>query len=320
MKKIVNYIKLIRPLNLIIIIILQCIIKFFLINEFIINPALSNINFIFFLLSTILITAAGYIINDIYDEKSDKINRDNKRIINKNIDSRIAIIWYCIFNILAFILIFYVSWIIKKPTFSLIFLYSIFILWKYSKSLKIKLLRGNFVVSWLIALSIINLGLFDIIPVMGIENSSIIIFKIIIVYSIFSFFMTLSREIIKDVEDKEGDILLNANTVILKYGLKKTKLIINLINTFVLLMIGYWQYFQYSLNRSSFENNQKIEVWGTDINSIIYTVILQFFVFIFIYKTYFAKIKKDFSFLSRLSKVIMILGIFSILFFTKNFI
>ena len=69
-----------------------------------------------------------------------------------------------------------------------------------------------------------------------------------------------------------------------------------------------------------FINNQKIEVWGTDINSIIYTVILQFFVFIFIYKTYFAKIKKDFSFLSRLSKVIMILGIFSILFFTKNFI
>ena len=132
--------------------------------------------------------------------------------------------------------------------------------------------------------------------------------------------MTLSREIIKDVEDKEGDILLNANTVILKFGLKKTKLIINLINTLVLLMIGYWQYFQYSLNRSSFENNQKIEVWGTDINSIIYTVILQFFVFIFIYKTYFAKIKKDFSFLSRLSKVIMILGIFSILFFTKNFI
>ena len=74
MKKIFNYIKLIRPLNLIIIIVLQCIIKFFLINQFINEPALSKINFSFFLLSIILITAAGYIINDIYDEKIDKIN------------------------------------------------------------------------------------------------------------------------------------------------------------------------------------------------------------------------------------------------------
>ena len=320
MKKIFNYIKLIRPLNLIIIIVLQCIIKFFLINQFINEPALTKVNFSFFLLSIILITAAGYIINDIYDEKIDEINRNEKRIINKEIDSRIAIIWYFILNIIALILIVYVSWTIKKPIFSLIFLYSIFILWKYSKSLKTTFLRGNLVVSWLIALSIINLGLFDIIPVLGNENSSIIIFKIIVVYAVFSFFMTLSREIMKDVEDKEGDKISNANTIIIRYGIEKTKLIINCLNIFVLLMIGYWQYFQYSLNRSSFENNQKIEVWGTDINSIIYIIILQCFMLFFIYKTYFAILKKEFSFLSRLSKIIMIIGVFSILFFTKNFI
>ena len=132
--------------------------------------------------------------------------------------------------------------------------------------------------------------------------------------------MTLSREIMKDVEDKEGDKISNANTIIIRYGIEKAKLIINCLNIFVLLMIGYWQYFQYSLNRSSFENNQKIEVWGTDINSIIYIIILQCFMLFFIYKTYFAILKKEFTFLSKLSKFIMIIGVFSILFFTKNFI
>ena len=318
--KIVNYIKLIRPLNLLIIILIQCIIKFFLINQFILESALNNINFTLFLTSTILISAAGYIINDIYDEKMDEINKNHKRIINKNINSKDAIILYYIFNIIAFLIISYVAWFIKKPIFSLIFLYSIFILWKYSKSLKKTFLRGNIIVSWLIALSIINIGLFDIIPVLGNENSSIIIFKIILVYAIFSFFMTLSREIIKDVEDRKGDQLLNAKTIIIKYGLKTTKLLVNFLNLFILIMIGLWQYFQYSLNQSSFENNQRIEIWGTDINSIIYTVVLQCFIILLIIKTLFAESKKDFSFLSRLSKIIMIIGVFSIFFFTTNFI
>ena len=68
------------------------------------------------------------------------------------------------------------------------------------------------------------------------------------------------------------------------------------------------------------ENNQKIEIWGTDVNSIIYTCILQVFLIFLIIKTFYAKSKEDFSFISRLSKIIMIIGIVSIIIFTKNFI
>ena len=317
---IINFIKLIRPLNLLIIILLQCIIKTFLIDQFIVNSALSNLDFILFIFSTIAITAAGYIINDIYDEKIDEINKENSRIINKKIKSSSAIAWYIIFNIAALVSIFYVAWTIKKPIFSLIFLYSIYVLWKYSKQLKVKFLRGNIIVSWLVALSIINLALFDVLPIIENENSSKIIFKIIICYSIFSFLMTLSREIIKDVEDLEGDKILNANTIILKYGLNKTKIIINFLNTLVVFLIAFWQYFQYSIHQSSFENNQKIEIWGTDTASIIYTFIVQLFLILLIFKSHAAKSKSDFSFLSRLSKTIMIIGIISIVIFTKNFI
>ena len=318
--KIFNFIKLTRPQNLLIIIFLQCIIKIFLIDQFIKESALTNFNFSLFLLSTVLITAAGYIINDIYDEKIDEINKNDSRIINKKIKSSNAIAWYIAFNIISLIMILYVAWQIQKPIFSLIFVYSIFLLWKYSKELKTKFLRGNIVVSWLIALSIINLALFDIVPVLGNDNSSIIIFKVIIIYAVFSFLMTLSREIIKDTEDKDGDQIQNAKTLIIQLGLEKTKIVINAINLLVLTLVACWQYFQYSLSLTSFENDQKIEIWGTDFNSIIYTCVLQVFLLFLIMKTFYAKSKEDFSFISRLSKIIMIIGILSIIVFTKNFV
>ena len=318
--KIVNLIKLTRPLNLLIIIFLQCIIKIFLINQFIEESALTNFNFSLFLLSTVIITAAGYIINDIYDEKIDEINKNDSRIINKKIKSSNAIAWYIALNTISLLMILYVTLQIQKPIFSLIFVYSIFILWKYSKELKTKFLRGNIVVSWLIALSIINLALFDVVPVIRNDNSSIIIFKVIIIYAVFSFLMTLSREIIKDVEDKDGDQIQNAKTLIIQLGLEKTKIVINAINLLVLTLVASWQYFQYSLSLTSFENDQKIEIWGTDFNSIIYTCVLQVFLLFLIMKTFYAKSKEDFSFISRLSKIIMIIGIVSIIIFTKNFV
>ena len=318
--KIVNFIKLIRPLNLLIIIFLQCIIKIFLIDQFIEESALTNFNFSLFLLSTVIITAAGYIINDIYDEKIDEINKNDSRIINKKIKSSNAIAWYIALNTISLLMILYVAWQIQKPIFSLIFVYSIFILWKYSKDLKTKFLRGNIVVSWLIALSIINLALFDVVPVLRNDNSSIIIFKVIIIYAVFSFLMTLSREIIKDTEDKDGDQIQNAKTLIIQLGLEKTKIVINAINLLVLTLVASWQYFQYSISLTSFENDQKIEIWGTDFNSIIYTCVLQVFLIFLIIKTFYAKSKEDFSFISRLSKIIMIIGIVSIIVFTKNFV
>jgi 4-hydroxybenzoate polyprenyltransferase len=81
-----------------------------------------------------------------------------------------------LFNFLALLIIVYVALVIEKIIFSLIFLYSIFILWRYSKHLKYTFLRGNLVVSYLVALSILNLGLFDIVPVINNENSSKIFF------------------------------------------------------------------------------------------------------------------------------------------------
>ena len=322
MTTLINFVKLLRPFNLFILILICITIKFGLINQFIIKPALSDFNFFLFLISTLLITASGYIINDIYDEKVDKINKDHKRIINKEINSKSAIIWYFLFNFLALLIIVYIALLIEKIIFCLIFLYSIFILWRYSKHLKHTFLRGNLVVSCLVALSILNLGLFDIVPVINNENSSKIIFLIIMIYSFFAFLMTFSREIIKDLEDAEGDKIYGANTIALSLGIHKSKRIINSFNLTVLFLIAFWQYFQFSLYLTRFDtiNNEQIEIWGTNNFSIVYTALLQICLIYFIFKCFFAKQKSDFSFLSKMSKIIMLLGIFSILFYTSTYL
>ena len=82
-----SFLKLIRFKNLLIIVLIQVVIKFFLINAYLINSAihLSNIDFSIYLFALIAIVAGGYIINDIYDIEIDKINKPETRIIEKKI-------------------------------------------------------------------------------------------------------------------------------------------------------------------------------------------------------------------------------------------
>ena len=141
---IINFIKLIRPLNLLIIILLHALLRYYLIDQFIVNSALSNLDFFLFLYSTVAITAAGYIINDIYDEKIDEINKENSRIINKKIKSSSAIACYIILNASAFISIFYVAWTIKKPIYIYIFSIPLFMLLQSTKTIKSKISKRKY--------------------------------------------------------------------------------------------------------------------------------------------------------------------------------
>ena len=195
---IISFLKLIRLKNLLIVALTQLLIKFSLINPFLDNFILSNNQFYLLVLATIFITASGYIINDIYDVKTDKINKEDSRIIGKSITSRNAITWYILFNLLGLGLGIYIAYTVKQPYFSIIFIYCIFSLWTYSKRMKISFLFGNLQVSLLTALSIFNVALFDIIP-NGINknNGEMMIFKIILFYAAFAFIITFVREMIK---------------------------------------------------------------------------------------------------------------------------
>ena len=315
MNNIISFFKLVRLKNLIIIALTQLIIKFSLINPFLDNFILSNNQFYLLVLATIFITASGYIINDIYDVRTDKVNKEESIIIGKSITSRDAITWYVIFNFLGLGLGVYIAYVVKQPYYSLIFIYCIFSLWAYSKQMKTSFLYGNLQVSLLTALSIFNVALFDIIP-NGINknNGEIMILRIILFYALFAFIITFIREIIKDLEDMEGDKKIQAKTLAITYGIEKTKRVSLIFTIFTFLGIAYFQYFQYSIANSKFE--YEISIWGVNKIAIIYAIFIQFLFLFLGFKIYTSKLKNNFYFISQLCKFIMIAGILSIPLFT----
>jgi len=324
MQKIIAFLSLIRLQNLFIVALCQYFIRFAFTKTFLPFPALNDLEFFFFVFTTISIAASGYIINDIYDVETDKINKSGKLIIGEIIKVETAIIFYFLLNTIALFSGIYLAIIIGKPLYSLIFVYCIFFLWRYSRSMKKAFLIGNLHVGILTALVLINTALFDIIPNIHFpgNESGRMILKIILVYSLFSFFLTLIREFVKDIEDKEGDMAINAKTLVIVLGVKKTKFIIFCLSFAVLVIVGFWQYFQLqiiSLNsiiKWDGEVYESVLIWGTDRFAIIYTAILQTILLLFVLRLYNSRTKKDFYYLSQLCKIIMLVGICSMPFFT----
>ena len=309
------FLKLIRLKNLLIIALTQIVIKYFLIEVYIADPSLTHFSFSFYLTSLILIVASGYIINDIYDVETDKINKSTTIIIDKKIKKSIALKAYYFLNLLGLFCGFYAAFTANKLLLGFVFLFIIFSLWKYSQKHKTSFVIGNIQVAFLTALSIINLGLFELLSTeLNIKKESEMICLIILFYAGFSFITTLIREIAKDLEDIEGDKKISADTLAIKYGIKKTNYILLILNSITILAIIYFQYYQYSVLNSTF--SVELSYWGANKTAVIYTLILELLIFFQAYRIYQSKTKKDFHIISTLSKIIMLIGILSIPLFT----
>ena len=301
--------KLIRFKNLMIIVSIQLLIKFCIVNQFVDNYSLDWIEFLLYLTATITIVAAGYIINDIYDIEADLINKKNDVLVNKYVNEKQAYKYYFIFNLTGIACGLIVSLLLKKIYLSLIFIYFVFALWQYSKKLKKSFLMGNIQVSFLVALSIINIIIFDI-NLDNISNENKFYTQIILIYASFSFITTLIREINKDIEDVKGDLTINAKTLPIKIGVKKSTILNCYFIIITVIFIACIQYLQ--LKNLYLSNNS----WGVNYFSILYCFALQILLLKLLNKTYHAKNKSDFIYNSKLSKKIMIIGILSIPFFT----
>jgi len=290
---------------------MQVAIKFFLINSYLNYPALSNHDFGLYLFSLITIVGAGYIINDIYDVEIDRINKPAKRIIDKIIKKKTALRTYYILNILGLTSGFYIAYQVNKVWLGFMFIFFAYNLFKYSKKYKTRFLIGNIQIAFLIALSIINLALFDL-NFIGVNNEdgTLGILYIILIYSAFSFIITLIREVIKDIEDIKGDKEVGASTLAINYGSTITKKITLVLTLIPITGVAYFQYFQYNTltNPSTIE----LSYWGVNKIEVIYTLLLQIVMVTLIMKTSRADTIADFHSASTLCKIIMILGILAI--------
>ncbi len=209
-----HFFRLIRWKNLVMIILTQVLIKYALFEPLNIDVALNGFAFSLLVLSTVCIAAAGNIINDIYDVETDIINKPDKVIIGHGISESMAFNLFLGLSIVGVGIGFYLSNHIERSGFSAVFVISSALLYIYSTYLKATVLIGNIVVSALVAMSIIIVGLFDLLPAITPENQLVQlgVFKILLGYALFAFMLNMLREIIKDIEDIKGDTDLGMKT------------------------------------------------------------------------------------------------------------
>lgn len=295
-----TFFKLIRWKNLLMIACIQILFKYVYFPTFAVATSLSNVDFFFLVLATITIAAAGYIINDIYDLEADKINKPKKVFLVEKINIKLAFTYYHILNIIGILSGFYIAYIVDRISFVAIFLITALLLKVYNTDLKKLPLIGNIIISLLVSLSILIVGLFDIIPSITVENGEgqYYAFEVLKDYAIFAFMFMLIREIVKDVEDVDGDKILNMRTLPLILGIKKTKYIVFFLSFLPLTLVTYY----------SFKNFIEVPFILAYMLIVVLLPLLHFMT-----KILYATSKEDYTYGGRLLKIIMLLGMLSII-------
>jgi len=191
-------------------------------------------------LSTVLIAAAGYIINDYFDVKTDLINHPDTVVVDRVIKRRWAIILHITFTFIGLLLGMYTALKTGYLRLAIFHFAAAILLWFYSTHLKKTLLVGNIVVSLLTA-SVTFMPLVYEIGVMQKNDDAFIltykyavfvIFKITFIFALFAFITSMAREIIKDMEDYKGDKETGGATMPIVWGIRVSKL-----NAFFLIAI-----------------------------------------------------------------------------------
>ena len=297
--------KLIRYQNLLMLAFMQLVFRyaFFKIQD--IPLALADWQYGLLVLSTVLIAAGGYVINNILDQKTDAINKPNNVIIGKNISETNAYTLYMALTVAGVAIGFYLSNVILKPSFAAVFILIAATLYLYATSLKQILIVGNIIVAILLSCSVIIIGIFDLLPAIeaGNQQQMRIVFSILLDYAIFTFFINMLREIIKDIEDVDGDYDQGIRTLPIVIGKSRTAKIVFGLSFIPILFLLYY-------------------INSYLLNLIYTTFYLLLFVmgplFYFTVKVWSAKSKKEFHTLSLLLKWIMFFGILSVVIISLN--
>lgn len=309
MEKIKNFFNLIRWTNLVFIVLTQLAFYYFILVTVSTHLRLDALNFSLIVLTSVLIAAAGYIINDYFDYNIDIINKPHKLYVGRTISRRTAIKWHLALSLLGVIISFYVSHQLKQRFYWLGFfnLFVVVLLVFYSVSLKRKLLIGNVVVSLMIAwvILVIVASQFQLSVLSQFKDEVRIQFskllRIGLLFASFAFLINLMREIVKDMEDYIGDLRDGCKTMPIVWGFSVSKVFVGFVTIALLLILMVVQIYVL-----------QFEWYG----AIGYAFVLLMLPLLFSLKILMvAQQPIQFQTLSNYYKVIMLLGILSMVFF-----
>jgi len=294
-----HFLNLIRYKNLLMLALVQVVIKYALFIPFQIDTSLAPFEFYLLLIATICIAAAGNIINDIQDVAIDRINKPEKVLIGKKITEKTGYNYYLILNVIGVGIGFYLANSIGKPSFAALFIVFSALLYLYATYVKSIAIVGNLLVSFLVAISIVVVGLFDLFPAITDTNRESLsnIFTILLAYAFFAFLMTFIREIVKDMEDIDGDKNGGYQTLPILLGRKRTSKVVFFLTISSIVVLFFYMY-------TTLYREQLLLLYFLIfiVGPLIYVSI----------KVYAAEKKSEFKQLSAWLKLIMVFGIISL--------
>lgn len=278
-----QFLHIIRWPNLLIVAAVQLLIYLTLIDSP--QSTLRTVEMSLLMLITMLIAGSGYMINDYYDYEMDAINRPGRRVAgNKWSLSQVWRYYWYVVSVGAVLSVILAAIMGLLP---FIFLYPIAVvaLWAYSRFLKCMPMVGNV---W-VALFCAGVVLIIPLPDWLLGKTNAISFDILY-YAAFAFLATWYREVIKDIEDKEGDAALGCRTMVVRYGVFFGKILALLLVVLLMLTVFQWTGIQAE-------------------NSVVVALnILQGFIITSMALVWWAKDKTYFRMASLLIKIIMVLG------------
>jgi 4-hydroxybenzoate polyprenyltransferase len=305
MNRILAFFRLIRFPNLIIILFTQYMIRYaFLYPYFKVQGFSLQLNeslFFVFALAFTCLAAGGYIINDYYDVKADNINKPGKVIVGDTISPDMALLFYWVLTITGVAIGCWSSTKIGLPNLGLLFFFYASGLWFYTTSFKYMFLVGNLLVALFIAFVPFTAGFVELytcashttITVTGIHFTPLLYG--IGAISVFAFLTTLAREIVKDIEDMEGDVNAGCRTLPIVLGVRAGKIAAWLVLLLVFILLGIL-----------LVKCIQIKGWLSVIYIIGFIIIPLLLIAVNLFKT---KASKDFHKISTWLKLLMLSGI-----------
>ncbi|HEX9980256.1 MAG TPA: geranylgeranylglycerol-phosphate geranylgeranyltransferase [Flavobacterium sp.] len=302
-----NFLKLIRYQNLLMLALMQLIFKYGFLDLHASHQALNDWQYLILVFATVCIAAGGYLINNIFDQETDRENKPKEVIVGNAISEGKAYNYYVILNVIGVGCGFYLSNFIGRPGFSVLFIGIAATLYLYASSLKQSLLAGNIIVALLLALSVVIIGVFDLFPVITPDNRVhlALIFEVLTDYAIFAFIINFIREIVKDLEDVNGDYNQGMNTLPIVLGVSRTAKIAFYLGAIPVAILLWY------INKYYVTSN----LWFATAYSLFMVVGPMIY---FLIKMWGAKSQKEFGHLSGVLKFVLLFGILSVIVVSLN--
>jgi 4-hydroxybenzoate polyprenyltransferase len=311
MKLLLAFFRLIRSLNLFFIVLTQVLFYYFIfpfafrIEGATVQQVLTPKYFWILSAASVFIAAAGYIINDYFDLNIDQVNKPDRLLVDRFIKRRWTILWHWLFSFAGVLLSFYVGWKIDNWIIGLANTGCVLLLMLYSSTFKKKLLIGNIIISlltaWVTMVLYVAEWKFYSLRQPVYQEVLTRLFKLAVVYAGFAFIISLVREVVKDIEDMEGDARYGCRTMPIVWGVNVSKMFVAVWMVVLLVSILVLQAYvlQYGW-------------WWSVLYSVLFIAVPMVWV---LRRLYHATSKADFHTLSNAIKLVMLTGILSMLFF-----